>query len=298
MGTRCDVVLIHPETDFSERVFVALRNEILQLEALLSRYLPESPVSQLNRLPVGEPFAPDDTLWDILQRCFDFYRLTDGVFDVTLGKLTALWKHRREGAAVTPAQIEEARNDSGFGKISWDAAARRLTKTAAVEFDFGAVGKGFALDQARFLLDKQQVKQAFISFGESSVLALGTHPAGNFWPVGIPNPLRPGEILHQFQVRDQFITSSGTVLNSDRQDGSVRSHLIDPHTGNAVAGRQLVAVKTRSAVWGEVLSTTWLVMDHSRRQLLASKLEDSELLEVVFSEEGVAEKKIINSKTE
>ncbi len=289
MGTRCDMVIVDSDSDMAERVARSLQHETLQLEHLLSKFNPDGLVAKFNALSAGEWIESDEALWAILTEMQQINLATSGVFDVTAGAIIRLWKDRPEDIAVTSGELELARCNSGFDKILFDHERKALTKLAdGVELDFGAVGKGIALDKLKEMLKVHKVSAAFISFGESSILGWGKHPNGPYWPVGIPNPMDYSEILHTFQVIDSTITTSGSVSGNDAQGFRRRRHLVDPRSGLAVGGDWLVSVKSNSALIGEVVSSVWGILNEAERLAMHPFAAGTEVLAVEFLSRGEA----------
>ncbi|MGC3968556.1 MAG: FAD:protein FMN transferase [Pirellulales bacterium] len=84
-----------------------------------------------------------------------------------------------------------AHRNVAIGEELWEFdAARRLIRLTRpdVRLDFGAYGKGYALDCAASELRRLGVTQALLDGGTSSVLAMGDDEFGNPWPVGLRNP--------------------------------------------------------------------------------------------------------------
>ncbi len=293
MGTRCDMVIVDTDSDMAERIARSIQHETLQLEHLLSRYNPDGPVAKFNALSAGDSFEPDASLWAILTEMQQVSLATFGVFDVTAGAIIRLWKDMPDDTIVHSLELEKARSQSGFDKLSFDHERRTVTKlTDGLELDFGAVGKGIALDKLKDLLIVQKVSAAFISFGESSILGWGKHPNGPYWPVGIPNPMNHSEVLHTFQVLDESITTSGSVSGNDAQGFRRRRHLVDPRSGESVKGDWLVSVKSDSALKGEVISSIWGILNEEERLALHSYAAGAEVLEIEFLSQGEAVKQL------
>jgi thiamine biosynthesis lipoprotein len=182
MGTRCDVVLFDVNHEFGKQLFQILKKEVERLEAKLSSAVFDSPVGILNRAQKNIWLDVDPELWEILTLCFDFYQLSNGAFDITISQLVNLWKN--EGKEIDTGQILKAKNSSGFDKIELDINKQKLKfLTDHVEFNIGGIVKAYTLDSLNGIFKKQGVTNAIISFGESSVLALGNHPNGNVWPL-------------------------------------------------------------------------------------------------------------------
>jgi len=291
MGTRCEIVLVNTGAELAERTFRLISNEVIGLENLMSRFIPGSALVLLNEGKAGQWLPVHDELWDILIVCRDFYNRSSGLFDVTAWPLIHLWKNRSAGSSPDESEISYARSLSGFDKLEFDPVSKRvLKKTDGVEFDLGAIGKGIALDRMKKRLTENGIKQAFISFGESSVLAMGTHPAGEYWPVGIPNALKPQENLHVFKASDQVITTSGTILNSSFRHDVIRQHIVNPVSGLPVTEMKMVSVKSSSAVFGEFLSTTLLIMNFGERKEFLPKIKKTEILIINYNSDSELEK--------
>lgn len=140
-----------------------------------------------------------------------------------------------------------------------------------LQIDLGGLAKGYAVDQIREMLKEAQVEHYLISFGNSSIAAKGDRPGKN-QTVDALNSVRE---LSEFQSPEsknaglssrvgwkvslqngsatyQLIDECLTVSGNETQPGG---HIIDPRTGKLVQATT-VAVKTNTAIEGEILSTT------------------------------------------
>lgn len=284
MGTRCDVVFTEIDQELGERLFQLVKNEVEVLEQRLSRFLPTSPISILNRAAKNTWMDVDGDIWDILTICFDFYQMSNGAFDITAAPLVNLWK---SGKIPNVKEINTAKTISGFDKVEFDFEQQKIRFLVdGAEFDLGAIGKGVALDTVKPILKKQGLKNGIISFGESSILALGSHPNGKPWPLGIRNIFRPEEYVHVFAAKNETVTTSGTIINNDEGTPQLRKHIISPATGLPVQGRHSVSVKSVSAALGEFISTTFLILPENDKHILFEKLKSVEILEVEYFADG------------
>lgn len=282
MGTRCDLVLIDVDEQKAQQIFQIIKNEILHLENIMNRFDPNSSISRLNRSKAGVWLETPDELWDILLLCYDFYQMSNGAFDVTSWPLIDLWKNN---AYPTNSQIESCQQFCGFDKVEFDTERQRLRfKEEGMQFDLGAIGKGIALDRVKSILQKQGKLNGIVSFGESSVLALGVHPSGNYWPIGIQNVMEADDFIHVFEVSDAFVTSSGTLKRSDEGQVVKRNHVISPASGELIQEDRTVSVKSNSATLGEFVSTTWLILSEHDRSIMVESLKEMEILEVNYSD--------------
>ncbi len=290
MGTRCDVVFISVQQEMADRVFQLVKKEITSLEYRLSRFIPDSPLSMLNRAEKDNWIRVPDDLWDVLTICYDFYQISNGAFDITASPLIQLWKKNN---VPTNEEVKEAKKLCGFEKVELDIENKRIRFLENhIEFDLGAIGKGIALDSVKPLILNQGVKSGIVSFGESSILALGNHPNGEKWPLGIRNPYDLNEYIHVFFASGETITTSGTILNSD--DGEVihRNYIVSPASGYPVKIKKNVSVKSKTAALGEFLSTVLLILPENDQLILTNKMRNIEILQVEYSEQNEAKTKL------
>lgn len=237
MNTRLSMVLPSTDAQDGARCASGVQALLRDQEAIMSRFLADGDLAVLNReaahgaVPVGE------ALWTILETCRRHHRLTGGAFDIAQGA---------------------GRPGHGMRQLDIDPGARTVRfAEPGLQLDLGGIGKGIALDLVRqFLLDRE-VGQAFLSFGESSVAVIGSHPAGACWPVGVEHMFEPGTSLHRFELRDSAMSTSGNRPGE--------AHIVDPANGRALTGCRTVSVACTSAADAEALSTALFVLPAARR---------------------------------
>jgi thiamine biosynthesis lipoprotein len=129
--------------------------------------------------------------------------------------------------------------------------------------DLGGFVKGFVLEQAVREVSAR-AESALLSFGGSSVAAVGRHPLGAPWPVAVAHSYYADRTAHTFQLEGEALSVSG-------KDPHGRGHIIDPATGNTLEKGGLVAVTGPSAMVTEVLSTAlWVAPAERRGDILAA----------------------------
>jgi thiamine biosynthesis lipoprotein len=228
MGTRMDILLFGDDWKQLETLWNNAEKEIRMLEKMLNRFDPDSEVSIVNDSARFSAVELSDELWNILLDCRRYNQLTDGYFDVT-------WKD--------------------FGKIVFQEEWQRIMfQNDKMFLDFGAYAKGYALKKVHKRLEADGVKRALISFGNSSVLAIGAHPHGAYWPVGIEDPMN-GVTLSTIQLCDSSLSVSGNTPSHP-------SHIMNPKTLETITGDPLVAIVADDPVDAEVLTTAWIATGH------------------------------------
>ena len=136
--------------------------------------------------------------------------------------------------------------------------------------DFGGFAKGWFLSLCLKALRQERVRNAFVDFGGSAILALGAHPYGDCWKVSVPSPW-DGSILAEVELRDEALSTSG---NSPLYGG----HILNPLSGEAVTARRLVTVRSRDPLDAEVLSTALMAADEERRKKIENEFPEAEIV--------------------
>jgi len=294
MGSHCDVVLPNVDADFAKRIFQQIKKEVDLLETTISRHSLVSSIWEFNQAPKSEWIDVEDELWEILSISNDFYQISNGAFDVTVAPLQRLWF---EKVQPEEQELETVREKCGFDKIEFDTENQRIRfKQDEMELDFGSIEKGFALDIIRPMLLDEGVKQAIVSFDQDVVLAIGFHPNGESWPIGIRNQQKPNDFLQVFQVSGQTVTTSGTTFIRDDGEGMKSRIVISPATGLPVEGTKTVSVKSASATMGAFISTIWLILPENDKAILADQFSGIEILECEYKENDVITKLTILEK--
>lgn len=288
MGTPCDVVLPNVDAEKAREVFSKVKAEVEKLEENLNRFLPDSLVSKLSASPINEWIEVDAELWGLLTVCYDFYQISNGAFDITVAPLVSLYE---ENENPSPEEITKAQKKCGFDKIEFDFDSQKIRMLQqGMEFDFGAIEKGFALDILKPLLEEWGIKDAIVSFGEDAVLAFGNHPNGSEWPIGIRNQMNPLEFIHVFAAENQTISSFGEAEKPGISDEATKTYTISPATGQAIVEPRTVSVKSESGLVGAFIATCWLILSENDQAILSESFKSIEVFEANYIENDIQTK--------
>jgi len=276
MNTRLSIVVPGMEADEGE----ALAGEVQALlgaqERLMSRFAPDAELARLNRTAAGGPVRVSPALWEVLALCRGHWERTGGAFDIAFGALSDAWRaHRRDPAAGRSAEAA-ALARCGFRHVTMDPAQRSVGfAVAGLSLDLGGIGKGIALAAVERLLRARHVAHALVSFGESSVLAIGPQPSGADWLVGMADRNDPGRSLHRFALRDASLSTSG-------QDAAA-PHIVDPQDRRAAGGDRILSVACRCPIEADVLSTALLVRAPDERGAMLERYPGLRAVEIGYS---------------
>src|SRR4051812_39525883 len=228
------------------------------LDSLLTVFRDTSAVSDLNRRAAAEAVAVDDTLFSLLVRSAEITAATEGAFDVTSTPLSRCWGFlQREGRLPAETAIADARAAVGMRHVELDRVRRAVRFTRAqVEVNFGAIGKGFALDRMRAVLRASGARRALLSAGNSSVLAIGGRGRG--WPVDL-RPRLASRRVGRLWIKDGAVGTSGAGEQFIEVDGQRYGHVIDPRSGRPAAGVLGASVIAGDAASADALPPAFLM---------------------------------------
>ena len=240
MGTRLNVLIVGQQPDFSAGVFKSIQHEVLRLEKKLSRFDQSSQIYQINQTASKSPVNIDSEMLDILSLCIDYYNRTDGAFDVTLTSVSNL--HEKYIKHTNLSELIQLNNNSS--KVSFSSPNTKL--------DLGGFGKGYALKKIESILIQNNIENALVSFGESSILALGHHPHGDCWKIGIQNIYESNSCAYVFDLRDTSISTSGFQSDTHLQPNF---HILNPSDAQPVQEYKNIVVESNNCLDAEILST-------------------------------------------
>lgn len=194
MATTCEVVVFAADAPYAAQSADAAFAELDRLDGELSRFVPTSDISQLNRLAAGHWLRVGPAAWDCLQLADRVRQATGGAFDVTLGSGSL--------------QIDPANH-----AVGWAGPPGRV--------DLGGIGKGYAVDQMAAILRDWKIESALVHAGQSSVLAIGSHG------VSVRDPRDESRSPRPVALHNQAFSGSGTLRHGqhivDPRTGQARA---------------------------------------------------------------------------
>jgi FAD:protein FMN transferase len=288
MATRFEIVLEGNNPVSLKAAGEAALDEIERLENQLSLYRPTSQISLINRRAAFEPVRLEPNLFRLLQHAQRLSAETAGAFDITVAPLVRCWGFMGgSGALPSPEAIDLAHAKVGMQWIELreeDFTIRFLKE--GMMLDLGAIGKGFAIDQAVEVLRECGVNTAFIHGGTSTAYGLG-RPAAGSWKIAIPPPISANapmdpilsaadageanrsEVLTVVELIDEALSVSAPHGKAFSVEGKLFGHVLDPRCGRPVDGAALAAVVVPSATESDALSTALLVLGDTEQETMA-----------------------------
>jgi thiamine biosynthesis lipoprotein len=284
MATRFELVLNGDSPGLRAAGEEALQ-EISRIEAMLSLYKSTSEVANLNARAVGERVRVSAEMFDLLERAVALSQETNGAFDITIAPLVRCWGFMRgQGSIPSDSEIEEARANVGYHLLQLNRAECTVQfSRSGVMLDFGAFGKGYAVDRAIEILRDYEISSALLHGGTSTVLGIGQNENGIPWRIAITGaPREDGSASEQtlavVELKDDALSVSAVWGKSFSSQGRTFGHILDARTGRPSERAELAAVTVPSAADSDALSTALLVEGPDGLATLATTRPDARAL--------------------
>jgi thiamine biosynthesis lipoprotein len=264
MGSEFELIANIPEAQLQSAV-----QEIQRIETLLTEFNDASITGQINTNAGTHPVNVPAEVFQLIQRCQHLSKITQGAFDITSGALKQLWKFKERGFHwPAPEQIATALANTGYQHVHLQEQQVFLPKKG-MRIGFGAIGKGYAADKAKALLQAQGATSGVIN-ASGDLSTWGPEP----WKVGIAHPDNTAEMLCWIPVRNAAVATSGNYEQYVKKDGIRYSHNIDPRKGLPVPYVKSVTVISPSAELSDALATAVTVMGAKAGMDLVNQLPD------------------------
>lgn len=193
----------------------------------------------------------------LLSEGLDITKESDGAFDIAIAPLTSLWDFTAEDPRVPDdAAIQKALPLCSSDGVTIDGQDITLPSDD-IQFDVGAIAKGYIADRLKDFLMKKGVKSAIINLG-GNVLCIGSKPDGTPFKIGIQKPFADrNETEAVMDITGKSVVSSGIYERCFKQNGKLYHHILNPQTGYPYDnGLISVTIISDQSVDGDALSTT------------------------------------------
>lgn len=265
-GTLVGITLWDESPEKAEKAAQTLVQTFQEYHQQWHSWQADSQLTALNQaIAAGESWQVHDSLISPLTvMAQHFYQTSDGFFNPAIGQLVGLWGFHADELPTGPLPSEKQ-----IAKLL--AAKPKMTdiqvkghvisaNNPAVQLDFGAFAKGYALDLIIEKLKSMGIKNAIVNAG-GNLKAIGK--AGDRpWMIGIrhPSPTEKVGVIAAIPVETEMsVVTSGNYERYREFEGSRYSHIIDPNTGWPVKGVSSVTVVDESATLADAASTALMV---------------------------------------
>lgn len=261
MGSRFDISVVEKDSIAANAYIDVAIHEISRIEKIISSWNPNSETSKINKNAGIKAVKVKKELFELIQRSIVISKLTNGAFDISYASMDRIWKFNGT-MTVFPSkeQIKKSVEKVGFQNIILDENKQTVfLKLKGMKIGFGAIGKGYAADKAKKLLQLKGVKAGIIN-ASGDMNTWGKQPNGKDWTIAITNPLNKQKAYGILPITNGAVVTSGNYEKFVIFDNKRYTHIIDPRTGFPSNGIISVTVFSSSAELADALATSIFVM--------------------------------------
>lgn len=276
MGTLFRVVLYAANETKAHTAAQAALNRVDELNRILSDYIPESELSQLSATAgSGKAVKLGPDLWYILEKSQEISRKTNGAFDVTVGPLVQLWRRARRQHQLPAAEaLEKAKAVTGYQHLILDPKQKTAQLLVpGMQLDMGAIGKGYAVDEALKVLKKHGIRAALVDGGGNIVVSNAPPDHKNGWEIDVS----AGNETNKTDGRKIYLKHCGVATSGDlyqyvELNGRRYSHILNPFTGLGLTDQRRVTVIAKNGTDADWLATSLSILPPKQGVALANQI--------------------------
>jgi thiamine biosynthesis lipoprotein len=265
MGNRFEISVVSTDADWANARLADAVAEISRIERLLTTFDETSQTNQINANAGIRPVQVDTEIFALIGRAMRLSALTQGAFDITYGSIDKrLWNFDTAMTSLPDPQTAQrlVRLINYRNVVLDEATSTVFLKERGMRIGFGGIGKGYAAEQAKLLLQSLGVASGIVN-ASGDLTTWGTQPNDQPWTIGIADPDRREIGIRAFSylnISDMAVATSGNYEKFALINGRRYSHTIDPKTGYPVSGIKSVTIVAPNAELADALTTPVMVM--------------------------------------
>lgn len=293
MGTFARITVYAPDEESGMNAIDAAFSRIMEIESRASIFDENAEAFRLNR--DGYLNNPSDDLFKLATMSQNYYRQTDGYFDITVQPLLDLWdigELWKESPEIQQEKINLVAGLIGSDKIN--IASDRISFTAeGMKITLGAIAKGYAASEAVCVLENKGIEHALVDIG-GDISVLGSRPGGEPWQIAIINPNNASQPLATLSLSNKSITTSGNYQRYFTPDMKVH-HIMNPKTDYSANECISATIIAEDGTLADTLATSVFAMGPKTGLEMIEALDNTECLLVnadrmVYKSSGLSDK--------
>lgn len=279
MGVDFELIVVAQSQDEAQAYFSLGQSEITRIEELISSWMPSSQTSEVNRNAGIKKVTVQEELFSLIQRAQAISALTEGAFDISYAAIDPLWKFDgKEKQMPSPMELAASVEKIGFNRVQLDAQNQTVyLPVRGMKIGFGAIGKGYAADRVKTLLQQAGVQSGLVN-ASGDISAWGRQPDNTPWQIGLVNPLKKNKVFAWFPIEENAVVTSGDYEKFVTIDGHRYGHIINPKTGIPSKGVISTTVFAPKAELADALATALFVLGTENGLHLANQLPEVEAM--------------------
>lgn len=279
MGSAFELIATHNDEVIAWEAVEAAENEIRRIEAMISSWQVESYTSEINRQAGINSVSVPEEMFQLVSRAQKVSELTQGAFSLAFGSVYHLYDFEKDEITFpSDSLIDQHLSLVDYRNISLNFDDQTiLLRKGGMKIGFGAIGKGYAADQAKAIMLAMGIKAGCINAG-GDLTTWGSRPDGSNWIIGLSDPKNQEAIIAYLPTKNSAIVTSGDYEKYFLYKGARFSHIIDPRTCRPVQEISSVTVICPSAELADALATAVCVLGKKSGLALINKLNGIEAI--------------------
>lgn len=273
MGSPFTIILY--ETD-SIRARTTATGSFELVDSLVNIFSDYIDSSELNRLcaRAGTSAAEmqvSEPLLDIFRQAKLAYGASGGMFDITVGPLTRLWREARKQNKFPPDDLVKRKLAlTGFKKVTINPIKKTVALAkAGMLLDLGGIAQGYIAGKVIDHLVKNGISIALVDVS-GDIMTVGAPPNTNGWTIGINVPGDQDRLLPKnIFIKGKAVTTSGDIYQYIEHEGKRYSHVLNPKTGYGITLQRNVTIISANATQADWLTKACSLLPASSAKLLA-----------------------------
>lgn len=293
MGTDVELIASNNDTVRVQRAFDEAIREMARIEDVMSEWIEESPVSEINRQAGKKAVIVSEELFHVISAAQKVSEISDGAFDISWAAMRGLWKFSKgEERVPSPEEIMAKLPLINYKNIELNEANKSVfLKKEGMSIGLGGIAKGYAVDKAMEVLIKNGISNAIIKAGGD--MRVQGMEDGKPWDIGIQHPRSKDDVLAILHLSNISISTSGDYERFFIKDGVIYHHIMAPRTGTPARGCRSVTILAPDTMTSDALSTAVFVLGPENGMKLIELLPGIEGIIVdsegkVFSSQGIS----------
>jgi len=285
MGSPFHLIFFHTDSVAAARMGEQCFQLVDSLNHIFSDYDPTSELSQINRNAYTQTVTVSPLMQDMLCRSIQAANLSKGIFDISLGRVTQVWRQARKLKQV-PADtaIQRASKQSGMRWVQYQCSSNQIRfRKPELLLDVGGIAKGFVAQQVVDRLKSWGVVHALADAG-GDMAATEPPPGKKGWQIAINRPEEKEALLENLLlIKNKAVATSGDSFQVLEADNLRYSHIIDPHTGKGITNGKNVTVIAADGATADWLATACSILETDAALALAKKCGAELLITQIIS---------------
>lgn len=223
MATYFKIVIYNEEEEYAINAADQVFRLIDEMEQRLSRFIPDSEISRINRMKAGDQLPIDFETWEVMKKAFQAHQLSGGAFDIGVARHMDIFRATKQGILNdfemhNGLQKEQEKKAKAAFFLDPDKPLI-ICGEPGMQFDLGGIGKGYVVDAVKRHLLDMGIETFSLSAGDSTLLLSNNVDVLPFFKYPISAKFEQ-RIL---KLENITISASGTYYQG--------KHIFDPRTG-------------------------------------------------------------------